>query len=170
MRPRNRTPRPSPQGAPGPQGALSAVLGTLTRPRVAAAVALLVCACVLASAATVLAAATHPTNESLAVFESQLDGHRVSTVTLHTKAHTFHALLTDGDRAIVAFPSSQQQRLVSEIRAKDVTVNIANAQSPSHKRRYIIGGLVIVVMVIVIVGVLLLRRRRRMREEEGPRA
>jgi ATP-dependent Zn protease len=170
MRPRTHTSRPNPQGAPGPQGPLSTVPGTLTRPRAAATVALLVCTCALASATTVLAATTQPTNESIAVFEGQLDGHQVRTVTLHAKAHAFHASLTDGDRTIVAFSPSQQQRLVDEIRAKGVTVNVAKAQASSHKRRYIVGGLVVVVVVLAVVGVLALTRRRRMREEEGPQA
>lgn len=156
----NRPPRSSPQRA------LGAVLGTLKRPRAAATVALLACACTFPAAATALAT-TQPTNESIAVFEGQLNGHQVRTVTLHTKAHAFHALLTDGDRAIVAFPSSQQQRLVGEIRAGGVTVNVAETQSPSHKRRYIVGGLVVVVIVLAIVGMLALSRKHRTREEEG---
>ena len=119
-----------------------------------------------ASAATALATA-HPTNESLTVFESQLDGHRVSTVTLHTKAHTFHILLTDGDKAVIAFPSSQQQQLVNEIEAKGITVKVAKVRPPSHKRRYIAGAIVIVV-VLAAVGMLLFIRRRRREGEEGP--
>jgi ATP-dependent Zn protease len=166
MRPPTRTSRPSSQGAPGPQGALGAVLGTLTRPRAAATVALLACACTLPSAATA-PAATQPANESITVFEGQLNGHQVRTVTLHTKAHTFHALLTDGDRTIVAFSPSQQQQLVDEIRAKGVTVNVTKAQASSHKRRYIVGGLVVVLIVLAVVGVLALSRKRRTREEEG---
>jgi hypothetical protein len=96
----------------------------------------------------------------------------VSTVTLHTKVHTFHASLTDGRRVVVAFPSSQQQQLVSDIRAKGVTVNVAKVQSPSHKRRYIVGAVVIVVIVLAaVVGLVRSARRRSMREaEEGPRA
>jgi hypothetical protein len=167
MRPRTHTPRPSSQGASGPlQGPLGAVLGTLTRPRAAATVALLACACTLPSATTALAT-SQPANESITVFEGQVDGHEVRTVTLHTKAHDFHALLTDGDRVIVAFLPSQQQRLVEDIRTKGVTVNVAKAQSSSHKRRYIVGGLVVVVIVLAIVAVLALSRKRRMREEEG---
>ena len=98
------------------------------------------------------------------VFKGQLEEHQVRTVTLHTKAHTFHAMLTDGDRAIVAFSPSQQQQLENAIRAKGVTLNVAAAQSPSHKR-YVVGGLVIVVIIILAVAsVLTLSRKRRLRE------
>lgn len=168
MRPQTRTPRPSPQETSGTRSALGAVLRTLTRPRAAATVALLVCACTLPSTTTALAV-TQPANESIAIFEGQLDGHQMRTVTLHTKAHAFHALLTNGDRVIVSFPSSQQQRLIDEIRTKGITVNVAKAQSSSHKRRYIVGGLVVVVIVLAVVGVLALSRKRRTREEEGRR-
>jgi ATP-dependent Zn protease len=128
-------------------------------------VAFLALACA-ASFATTAQAETPPPKESLAIFESQLNGHQVSAVTLHTKAHTFHALLTDGRKVIIAFPSSQQQQLVSDIGAKGITVKVAKVQPPpSHKRRYIVGGVMIVAIVLAAVG-LLLRRRRRMREEE----
>ena len=121
----------------------------------------------IGASATTARATTQPANESVAVFEGQLSGHRVSTVTLHTKAHTFHALLTDGDRVIVAVPSTQQQQLVNEIEAKGITVKVAKAQAPSHKRRYIVGGLVVIVIIFAVIGVLALSRKRRMREEEG---
>jgi len=137
-----------------------------------AKIALLVCVCAaLALTATALAASA-PANESLAVFEGQLDGHQVSTVTLHTKAHTFHASLTDGRKVSIAFSPSQQQRLVQDIRAKGITVKVAKVQPPpSHKLRYIVGGIAIVVVVLAVAGFVLLARRRRMREEEeGPRA
>jgi hypothetical protein len=96
----------------------------------------------------------------------------VSTVTLFPTSHTLHATLTDGHKVRTAFPPAQQQRLISDIRAKSIMVKIAKAQSPpSHKRRYIVGGVVIVVIVFAVVGWLLSARRRRMREdEEGPRA
>ncbi len=137
---------------------------------VLAAVALLAFA-YAASLATTALAATPPPSESLVIFEGQLNGHQVSSVTLHTKAHTFHASLTDGRRVIIAFPSSQQQQLVNDVRAKGITVKVAKVQPASHKRRYIVGGVVIVVIILAVVGVLLLTRRRRMREEEeGPGA
>jgi len=123
-----------------------------------------------ASLATTASAATPPPSESLTIFEGQLNGHQVSAVTLHTKVHTFHASLTDGRRVVIAFPSSQQQQLMSEIRAKGITVKVAKVQPPSHKRRYIVGGVVILVIVLVVVGLLTrMRRMRVMREaEEGP--
>ena len=129
------------------------------------AVALLVCAFVIAPTATAPAATPLP-QESLTIFEGQLNGHQVSAVTLHTKTHTFHASLTDGRRLSIAFPASQQQRLEGEIRAQGIAVQVAKAQSPpSHKRRYIVGGAVIVAIVLGI-AIWLLMRRRRLREEE----
>ena len=115
-----------------------------------------------AAFATTAPAATPAPSESLVIFEGQLKGHQVSTVTLHTKAHTFRVLLTDGRIVRIAFPASEQQRLVGDIGAAGVTVTVAKAQSPSHKRRYIAGG-VVIVLVILALGWLL--RKRRMREE-----
>jgi ATP-dependent Zn protease len=139
------------------------------RSRRGAAVALLVSVCVLASAATAMATAP-PASESLATFEGQLNGHQVSAVTLFTASHTFHVTLTDGHKVRIAFPVSQQQRLVSGIGARGITVKVAKAKSPPpHKLRYIVGGIVIVVIVLCIAGWLLLSRRRQTREEEwGP--
>jgi len=131
-----------------------------------AAVALLVCACALASITTALASAAAPT-ESLAIFEGQLNGHQVSTVTLFTTSHIFHASLTDGRKVRIAFPPSQQQQLVQDIRAKGITVKVAKTPPPPpHKLRYIVGGIAIVVIVLALVGWLLSARRRRAREEE----
>jgi ATP-dependent Zn protease len=164
MRLRTRTPRPSPQGAPGPQGALGAVLGTLTRSRAAATVALLVCACTLPSTATALAT-TQPANESLAIFEGQLNGHQVSTVTLGTKAHAFRVVLADGHIVRVVFPPSQQQQLMKNIEAAGITVKVAKVQPQSHKRRYLVWGVVVVLIILAAIGLTLSARRRRMREE-----
>ncbi len=104
------------------------------------------------------------------IFEGQLRGHQVRSVTLHTKAHDFHTTLKDGRKVVVAFPASQQQQLLGDVRADGVTVKVVKAKAPSHKRRYIIIGGAIVVVVLAVAGLLLfLRRRRRAREEEyGP--
>jgi ATP-dependent Zn protease len=137
---------------------------------VTAAVALLACVCAIVHATSALAAMPLP-RESLVTFEGQLNRHQVSAVTLHTKVHTFHASLTDGHRVSIAFPSSQQQRLEGDIRARGIAVQVAKVQSPpSHKRRYIVGAVVIVVVVLAIVGLLLLsaRRRRMHEDEQGP--
>ncbi len=129
---------------------------------------LVVCVCALASTATALAATPLP-QESLATFEGQLNGHQVTAVTLHTKAHTFHASLKDGSRISIAFPSSQQQRLEGDIRAQGIVVQVAKVQPPpSHKLRYIIGAVVIVAIVLAAVGLLSVRRRRMREDEHGP--
>jgi ATP-dependent Zn protease len=141
-------------------------LRALIRLRSVAAAALLVYACVLASATTALAASPPPI-ESIVVFEGQLNGHQVSAVTLRTRAHTFHVTLTDGRKVRIAFPPSQQQRLLNDIETKGIAVKVAKAQPPpSHKLRYIVGGIVIVAVVVAVVGLLLYMRRRRLREEE----
>lgn len=107
--------------------------------------------------------ATPPPQESLATFEGRLRGHQVSAATLRTKVHVLHVLLRDGSKAVVALPSSQQQRVLGEISAEGVTVKVVNAKPASHKRRYIAGGAVI---VVVVLGVAVwLMRRRRTREE-----
>ena len=123
--------------------------------------AVLAFACTITSPAAALAAAPPP-SESLVVFEGQLNGHQVSAVTLHTKAHTFHVTLEDGRVVKVVFPSAEQQRLMQNLGAEGIAVKVAKVQSPSHKRRYIAGGLVIVVIILAVVGLLL--RRRRMRD------
>lgn len=161
MRPWIRTPQPSPQEASG------LTLRALTRPRAGAVVAMLACVCALASTATALAARPLP-QESLAIFEGQLNGHRVSGVTLHTEAHTFHASLKDGRKVSVVFPTSEQQRLEGDIRARGITVKVAKAQSPSHKLRYIVGAVAILVIVLAVVGLLYVRRRRMREDEQGP--
>lgn len=162
-----RSPRSSLRGA---LGAVITAIRAFARPRTAGTVVLLACACAVAHATPTLAA-TPLAEESLAIFEGQLSGHRVSAVTLHTKAHTFHASLTDGRRVSIAFPPSQQQRLVKDVRARGIAVKVAKVQPPSHKRRYIVGGVVIVVIILAVAGLLLRARERRMREdEEGPRA
>jgi hypothetical protein len=133
---------------------------------------LLGCLCAIASATPALATRTAPTKESLVIFEGQLHGHHVSGVTLHTKTHTFHASLKDGQKVSVVFPASQQQRLEGDIGAEGIAVKVAKVQPPpSHKTLYIVGAIVIVVIALAAAGLLLYMRRRRMREdEEGPRA
>jgi hypothetical protein len=165
MLPWPRPPRPRAQGAPG-----AVVIRVPARAQVAAAVALLACLCAIVHSTSVLAATPLP-RESLVTFEGQLNGHQVSAVTLHTKTHTFHASLTDGRRVGIAFPTSQQQRLEGDIRARGLAVQVAKVPSPpSHKRRYIAAAVVIVVVILAILGLLLLSvRRRRVREDEqGP--
>jgi ATP-dependent Zn protease len=140
----------------------------LARPRAAVTVALLVCACALASATPTLAATPLP-QESLVIFEGQLNGHQVTAVTVHTKTHTFHISLKDGRRISIAFPASQQQRLEGDIRAQGIAVQVAKVQPPpSHKLRYIVGAIVIVLIVLAIVGLLYMRRRRTREDEQGP--
>ena len=126
-----------------------------------------ICVCWLPPGTTALATMT-PTNESIVVFEGQLDGHRVSSVMLHTKAHTFHASLKDGRKVSIAFPTSRQKQLEGDIRAQGIAVKVAKVQSPSHKLRYIVGGIAVVVIILVAVGLLYARRRRIREDEEGP--
>jgi hypothetical protein len=135
-----------------------------------AAVVLLVCACVVASAAMALAT-TLPVKESPAAFEAQLRARQVQhAATLRTKTHLLHATLVNGSKVAIAVSSQSQQRLLNEARADGVTVKVAHVKALSHKRRYIAGAAVIILILLAAVG-LLLRRRRRTREEElGPRA
>ncbi len=100
------------------------------------------------------------------IFEGQLRGHQVRSVTLHTKAHDFHTTLKDGRKVVVAFPSSQQQRLLGDVRAAGVAVKVPKVKAPSHKRRYIVIGGAIVVIVLAMAGLLLFLRRRRAHDEE----
>lgn len=156
------------------QGELSrqAPLGALTarsRPRAVATVALLLaCVCMIAHATPTLAATPLP-REGLVTFEGQLNGHQVTAVTVHTKAHTFHVSLKNGRRISIAFPASQQQRLEEDIRAQGIAVQVAKVQPPpSHKLRYILGAVVLVAIVLAVAGLLYVRRRRTREDEQGP--
>jgi ATP-dependent Zn protease len=122
----------------------------------------------LASAAL---AATPLANESVATFEGQLNRHQVRVVSLQTNAHTLHVALKDGRKMRVAFPSSEQRRLVGQVESRGVRVKVSKVKSPPAKTRYIVGGVAIVAIAAVVAGLLLFMRRRRLREEEeGPRA
>jgi ATP-dependent Zn protease len=155
-----------PRALARPLATLLAPAATLLAP---AALLLAAAVSVLALSPAALAAASAP-SESLATFEGQLNGRQVSVVSLHTAAHTFHVTLANGRKAIVAFPASEQQRLVGEVKAKGVTVKVAKVKPPPHKLRYIVGGAAIVVIILAVASLLLFRRRRRLREEEeGPR-
>lgn len=118
-----------------------------------------------------MAAQTTPrATESVAVFTGQLKGHRVQAVTLHTKAHNFRVTLRDGRKVTVAFTASEQQRLLADARANGVTVKVAEARQPSHKRRYIAIAVAVVAVLALGIAAWLFVRRRRLREEEyGPR-
>jgi ATP-dependent Zn protease len=144
----------------------------LTRLRASLTVAVAVIALAvgaLAFAPSALAAASL-TNESLATFEGQLNGHRVMRVSLLSSSHALHVTLRNGRKMRVVFPASEQQRLVSEIRSEGVTVKISNAKPAHAKTRYILGGVAIALVLLGGGGWLLLRRRRMREEEQGPRA
>lgn len=142
------------------------------RPLAVATSALLACSCAGASlapvavAAATAAATTAPVKESVVAFEGQLNGRRVQAVVLHTEAHRLRVTLSDGRKVTVAFPASEQQRLLEDARAHGVTVKVAKVEPPSHKRRDIAIGVGIVIVVIAIaLGIWLLVRKRRMRAE-----
>jgi ATP-dependent Zn protease len=115
-------------------------------------------------------AAASLTDESLAAFEGQITGHQVRTVSLVPSAHAFHVALRDGRKVRVAFPPTEQQRLVSRIESAGITVKVAKVKPAHSKKRYVIGGVVIALIVLAGGGWLLLRRKRMREEEEGPRA
>ncbi len=137
---------------------------------IAAAIALL--ACVGALAATAPALATEQAaQESVAVFEGQLNRRQVRAVTLHTKSHKLKVTLKDGSKVSVVFPASEQQRLLEDAKAHRVVVKVTKAQPPSHTRRYVAIGVAVVLVIALAAGAWLFMRRRRIREEElGPRA
>ena len=123
----------------------------------------------MAPAEPVLATQTTVPQESLVVFEGQLNGHLVRGVTLHTKAHKLHIALTNGSKAVIVLPASEQQRVLADAKAHGVTVKVAKTHPASHKRRYlIIGGVVVVAIALAAVVWLLVRRRRAREEQYGP--
>ena len=136
---------------------------------IATAIAALACAGVLATATPALAA-SQAAQEGVVVFEGQLNGHQVKAVVLHTRAHSFRVTLRNGRKVSVAFPASEQQRLLEEVEAHGVAVKVAKAQPPSHTRRYVAIGVAVVLVIALAAGAWLFMRRRRIREEEeGPR-
>jgi hypothetical protein len=104
-----------------------------------------------------------PQQESITAFEGQLRGHRVRSATLHAKAHTVHLTLSDGHKAVVAVPASQQQQLLNQASADGVIVKTSTTTATSHTRRYIGAAVVLVLIALAVAGLVLFRRKRRLR-------
>jgi hypothetical protein len=120
------------------------------------------------------AATVHFQKESVQAYEGELHHGEVHAVTFHPGTPTghLHISLNNGGHMTVAYPASQQGKLVAQARAANARVKIATAQTKKtaavkHKLRYIAGGVLIVVIVVVLV-VLLIGRRRAV-AGEGPK-
>jgi hypothetical protein len=119
-----------------------------------------------ASAATVI----HFQQEGVAAYEAQLHKGEVHALTFHPGTSTghLHISMNNGTHFTVAYPSSEQAKLVAQATADHARVLIATVQVKKtapvkHKLRYIAGGILIVVIVVVLI-VLLIGRRRALAE------
>lgn len=122
------------------------------------------------------AATVHFEKESLQTYEGQLHHGQVHALTFHSGTPTghLHISLNNGGHLTVAYPSSDQARLVAQAQAANARVKIAAAVTKKtaavhHKLRYIAGGILIVVIIIVLV-VLLIGRRRAVVDEDPTRS
>jgi hypothetical protein len=138
----------------------------------AVACAMLVAVVVAApvSAATII----HFQKEGVAAYEVQLHKGEVHALTFHPGTPTghLHISMSNGTHFTVAYPSSEQAKLVARAEADHARVQIAavsvkKTAPVKHKLRYIAGGILIVVIIVVLI-VLLIGRRRAL-AEEGPK-
>jgi hypothetical protein len=128
------------------------------------AVLLLACAalCLGAAASGATTAVTRFQHESYQAFQSQLSAGRIHAASFNKKAHTLHLSLTDGRHMLVSYPSHEESRLASRLRAHGASVLVKRrpkAKAVHHTLRYVAGGLL--VLVIAVVAFVLLGDRPR---------
>jgi hypothetical protein len=114
-------------------------------------------------------------HESLAAFEKQLAAGQIKTAEFNKKAHSLHLLLSNGEDALVDYPSGHEEPgLAAKLEAKGVPVSIEKVKGKStgkahHTLRYIAGAIVVVV-IVVVTAVLLIDRRRKLAGAGGAQA
>jgi hypothetical protein len=124
-----------------------------------------------AVAAPVLAAATaiHFQRESYQAFLVQLRKGEVHAVVLHPQGYKAHISLDNGGHMTATYPPGEVAKLEAQARAHNASFAVAAATHKSttthHKLRYIAGGILIVVILVVLV-VLLVGRRRALVEDD----
>ena len=108
-------------------------------------------------------ASAHFTLESVQVYEKQLAGGQIKVARFNPKKHSLHLTLNDGRKVRIVYAPHQQGKYAAALKAAGVSVPAT--KSPSHKRRYIIGGVAVVVLILIVVGVVLVIRRKRANAE-----